>query len=68
IAGGDVEELKQLIERQGKFEAKIPLEIIVFNGTKIKLDRDYSVLLEDGKLVADNKKFNVGEEFELSGI
>ncbi len=68
IAGGSGEELRQLIERQGKFEAKIPVEISVFNGTKIKLDRDYSILLEDDKLVVDNKKITVGEELELSGI
>lgn len=66
IAGGDIEELKQLIERQGKFEAKIPLEILVFDGSKIKLDREYSILLNDNKLFVDGKE--VAESFELSGI
>lgn len=66
IAGGDAEELKQLIERQGRFEAEIP--VVLLSGTNLKLDRDYTVLVSDGKASIGGKDVAVGDEFELSGI
>ncbi len=65
IAGGNAEELKQLIERQGKFEAKIPL--VIFNSTKIKLDEDYIFTIkDDNSILIDGTE--VPKDFELSGI
>ena len=67
IAGGDVKELKQLIERQGKFEAMITLPMIVSDG-KIKLDKEYSIAINGNRVLIDGKETSVGGELELSGI
>lgn len=75
MAGGTVEELKELLERQGKFEAKIPFIIDLENITTISLKNDYLFMLqgndtilikpinmtihESGDFVLDNVPFHV---------
>ncbi len=56
MAGGTKEELKDLIETQGKFEAKIPLK--VENGESFKLDSEHIVTIENGTVYVDGSKIN----------
>lgn len=69
MAGGTQEELKELIERQGKFEAKIPVILDVSdNKAMLKLDKDYSIDVGNDSITINNIKAGVGDSFTLSGI
>ncbi|MCX6815382.1 MAG: hypothetical protein NT120_00840 [Candidatus Aenigmarchaeota archaeon] len=69
IAGGTVDELKDLLEKQGKFEAKISLLIPVQNGKAvINLDKKYNIVVGNSSISYDGNTVNVGNNFILSGI
>ncbi len=69
IAGGTKEELKNLIESQGNFEARIPFTVSVTgNQFALKLDKNYAVPVENSSIVIDGKNVHTGEPFYLSGI
>lgn len=66
IAGGTREELQDLLQRQGKFEAKIPIKI--GNTAALNLDKKYQLSLSNGKLTIDNTTYTNGETFQLADI
>lgn len=67
IAGGDESELKNLIESQGKFEAKMQLLIRLNRGAgRLQLDRNYAIGAFNGTVLVDNKTVN--KSFVLGGI
>ena len=58
ISGGDENEIKDLLERQGKFSGKIPIEIISKNGNyELKLNESYEI-----------SEYGLNETFSLEGI
>ena len=68
MAGGNIEELRDLLERQGKFEAKIPL--LLDANTTLKLDKDYELVTGNNSLSIPSEGISVstGESFVLAGI
>ena len=68
MAGGNIEELRDLLERQGTFEAKIPL-LLDANST-LKLDKDYQLVTGNNSLSIPSEGVSVstGESFVLAGI
>jgi protein-export membrane protein SecD len=67
MSGGSAEELKELLERQGKFEAKIPFTIPLKNGkATLQLKKPYEIELKDGRLFIDGNSFD--GETVLEGI
>jgi len=69
IAGGTIEELRGLLENQGKFEAKIPLRLNIVNGKSLlTLDKPYELLVQDSSIIYNGKKTSIGETLILSGI
>ncbi|MBI5060823.1 MAG: MMPL family transporter [Candidatus Aenigmarchaeota archaeon] len=66
IAGGTKHELTDLLERQGIFESKIPIKIS--SSAVLEFDKKYPVSVSNGVLIIDNKTYNNGDSFELSGI
>jgi len=69
MAGGNVEELKELLEHQGNFEAKIPVILrLDSNKSSIELDKKYDVFVENGVIKIDNITAGSGENFTLAGI
>jgi preprotein translocase subunit SecD len=69
MAGGTEEELKELIERQGKFEAKIPVILDVSNNqATLKLDKDYLIYAGNNSITINDLKAGVNDSFTLSGI
>lgn len=71
MAGADEEELKELIQRQGKFEATIDRNITVENGTAMfnfnKKPHDI-VSLPSGAIEIDDVVLEVNDTIELEGI
>lgn len=65
IAGGSRQELQELLETEGKFEAKIPL--ILKKGT-ISLDKEYQLIKNNDSIKIDGKSVRIGESFILSEI
>lgn len=65
IAGGDEAELRNLIESEGKFEAKMPL-ILHFSEGQLDLSKKYPLKADADSLIVDGKKVN--KTFELDGI
>lgn len=67
IAGGTKEELRSLLESQGKFDAKIPV-LLKLNDNKatLKLDKDYAVRVENSSIFINGNK--VDNNFTLAGI
>ena len=69
ISGGSEKELRELIERQGKFEAKIPI-VLKNSGNSATLDLSskYTILQEGGEIKVNNINVMPGESFTLEGI
>ncbi len=64
MAGGTTNELKNLLEKQGKFEAKIPVIV-----DTLKLDKDYPVNIIDNDTISiDGRQHEKGESFEISKV
>ncbi|MBI2075710.1 MAG: hypothetical protein HYT72_00490 [Candidatus Aenigmarchaeota archaeon] len=71
IAGGNKEELKELLERQGKFEAKIPFSLPVKNGVaSLDLDKKYSISVKNSSSSVEigQATYQKGESFILASI
>ena len=69
MAGGTKDELRELLEHQGKFEAKIPLLInLDGNHGSLVLDKTYELFLDNGTLVLNNYSITEGDRILLSGI
>ncbi len=69
IAGGNEAELKDLLERQGVFEARIPILLPLKNNTaSIQLDKKYDIIVINGSLVVSGQAVQNGEKFSISGI
>lgn len=69
IAGGNTKELRDLLESQGKFEAKIPLRIKITNNAGIlKLDKNYDVVVTNYSINIGNITIKSGENFKLADI
>jgi preprotein translocase subunit SecD len=69
ISGGSEKELRELIERQGKFEAKIPVIIkIVDSSAILELSKKYTADIEDDGIRIDGTKIKFGGFFVLEDI
>lgn len=69
IAGGTIEELKDLLESQGKFEAKIPIRLaFADNKTELRLDETYTITKNNGEISINGETLRVNESFTISGI
>jgi preprotein translocase subunit SecD len=69
IAGGTKEELQNLIESQGKFEAKIPFTVTIAGNTSyINLDKKYAVVFNGSDALIDGNYVKPGGLFNLAGI
>lgn len=69
IAGGTGEELKALLENQGKFEAKIPVLLRLQGGeAALKLDKEYPVFVSGNSVSIDGRQLSAGDNIELAGI
>ncbi len=69
IAGGNEGELRDLLETQGVFEAKIPFSITAVGGkSTLKLAKDYEIFVSNGSITIENKTYNQGEKFTLESI
>jgi len=69
IAGGTPEELKELLERQGRFEAKVPIIYDLDDeNASINLDNNYTISLYDDKIKIGDSIYNSGSKFVLDGI
>lgn len=68
MAGGSIEELRELLEQQGMFEAKIPL-LIDADGV-LSLDKDYELVTGNNSLSIPSEGIDVsaGGSFVLAGI
>jgi len=70
FAGGTKEEMKELIEKQGKFEGKIP-KVVKFTNNKGTIsvgNKTYDVLLAGNVIEINNKQLKANDSIELSGI
>jgi preprotein translocase subunit SecD len=70
FAGGTKEEMKELIEKQGKFEGKIP-KVVKFTNNKGMIsvgNKTYDVLLAGNVIEINNKQLKANDSIELSGI
>ena len=63
IAGGTEEEIRRLLEAEGKFDAKVPLKLT----REIVLDKSYPISI-NGTLTIDNKSYKPGDSFTLAGV
>jgi len=69
IAGGNEQELRDLLERQGKFEGKIIFALKTKDGSAIlDLDKEYTFNVNTDSVGIDGNTYNIGDEFTLSGI
>ncbi len=69
IAGGNREELKELLERQGKFEAKIPVSLPIRSGTAtLELGKKYAIGVNNSSIEIDGTAYNAGDSFVLENI
>ncbi len=70
IAGGSISDIKNILEKQGFLEAKIPKIVELVNGKGYLFvdGRPYEVELVNGKVVLGNKSYKVNETFVLDGI
>ena len=67
MAGGNSFELKELLERQGKFEAKIPFSRkLVDNKTSFSLEKNYELEISENKIFINNEEY--GNEFILEDV
>jgi preprotein translocase subunit SecD len=69
IAGGTKEELRSLLENQGKFVARITFTAKANNGSgAIKLDKTYPFTSKDDSIFIDGKTIREGETAAIAGI
>ncbi len=69
IAGGTTDELKNLIESQGKFEAKIPFTVPVSNNkATLTLGSVHTIGISNSSITVDNTNVDVGGSFSLDNI
>lgn len=69
IAGGTEQELRDLLERQGRFDGKIKFPLKPNNNEFIlKLDREYPVTVKDNSIEIDGNEYNIGDRFVASGV
>ena len=71
MAGANVEELRTLLEKQGKFEAKIPIPLQVQNGqTTLSLENDYTIQVKNNSIIVDNTEYSIvdNKTFTLENI
>lgn len=69
IAGGNEAELRDLLERQGVFEAKIPLLLdIKNNSASITLDKKYDINVNRDSVAVGGKNAGIGDTVTLAGI
>lgn len=69
IAGGSKEELKNLLENQGKFEAKITINPKVFgNAGTIRLQKSHDFTVSNNSIIIDGKQLKEGESIEIEKI
>ena len=69
IAGGSKEELRNLLENQGNFEAKITIAPRVSSGSgTIRLERNHNFSVSNGSVIMDGKTVREKEAFVLDGI
>ncbi len=66
LAGGTQQELTDLLEKQGKFEAKIPL--ILKDDILVRLSETYLIPMADNQIVINGVRYGVGETFTLEDI
>ena len=66
IAGGTENELRELLGRQGKFEAKIPIRFV--NSTTLNLDRKYFVAVSNSSIIIDNVSVENGKSITFAGM
>lgn len=63
MAGGSPQELEDLLETQGTFEAKIN-----FLTRELNLKTEHGIIISNNTFLVDGKNVNVGESFTLDGI
>ena len=71
MAGGNTEELKDLLERQGRFEARIPIAVTLVNGSgSITVDRVYQISSVNNttKIIIDGQELNDDSDIILANI
>jgi preprotein translocase subunit SecD len=69
IAGGTKDELKNLIESQGNFEAKVPFVVPVSNSkATLTLASAHEILATGGSIKVEGKQVNPGDMFTLDNI
>lgn len=69
MAGGNEAELSDLLERQGRFEAKIPLLLNANNNQySIVLDKTYTITATNESLSIDGKRIGLGQSVEIKDV
>jgi protein-export membrane protein SecD len=69
MAGGSEAELRDLLERQGRFEAKIPILLTGINNSySITLDKTYYIFTDNETMSIGNNTIGIGQSTELDGI
>ncbi len=69
IAGGNEAELRELLERQGRFEARIPLVLDIKNNmTSVQLDKKYDIAVSNESVSVSGQTSAVGSKFSAGGI
>jgi len=69
MAGGNIEELKDLLERQGRFEARIPIVVKLTNGSgSIIIDKKHDISLIDNKIKIDSLEIEDDKNIVLDNI
>jgi protein-export membrane protein SecD len=70
MAGGSLEEIKELLEKQGNFEAKIPKIVSLENGKGELLlgGKKFEVEKTDGSVIINGRELKINETFTLEGI
>lgn len=69
IAGGSREELRNLLENQGKFEAEITITPrAIGSAGSIRLDKTYGFSVRNDSIIIDNRTVREGETIIIAGI
>ncbi len=66
MAGGNREELRDLLERQGNFEAKI--NVLMKSGKTLELQNKYPIEVSNNSVKIDNKTLRVNDTITLDNI
>jgi len=71
LAGGSSQEIEELLERQGKFDARIPivLNFVSDNSTKtLTFDKEYTVAKASNGIVVNGDIINISQNVKLGDI